>query len=83
MRELLNTPSRTCLDAVGSPPAVTRTDTTISYGARGRGGLTEWLGLLPLTVPEVRRLLVALVWTAPVQPGSVLAWSRWRRGHQA
>jgi hypothetical protein len=25
------------------------------------------LGLLPLTVPEVRRLLVALVWTAPVQ----------------
>jgi DDE superfamily endonuclease len=27
------------------------------------------LGLLPLTVPEVRHLLVALVWTAPVQPG--------------
>jgi hypothetical protein len=33
------------------------------------------LGLLPLTVPEVR-LLVALVWTTPVQPGFVLAWSR-------
>jgi nicotinamide riboside transporter PnuC len=41
------------------------------------------LGLLPLTMPEVRRLLVALVWTAPVQPGLVLAWSRWRRRHQA
>jgi hypothetical protein len=41
------------------------------------------LGLLPLTVPEVRRLLVALVWTARVQPGLVLAWSRWRRRHQA
>jgi hypothetical protein len=40
-------------------------------------------GLLPLTVPEVRRLLVALVWTAPVRPGFVLAWSRWRRRHQA
>jgi ABC-type phosphate transport system permease subunit len=40
-------------------------------------------GLLPLTVPEVRRLLVALVWTAPVKPGLVLAWSRWRRRHQA
>jgi hypothetical protein len=41
------------------------------------------LGLLPLTVPEVRRLLVALVWTTPVQPRYVLAWSRWRRRHQA
>jgi hypothetical protein len=34
-------------------------------------------------VPEVRRLLVALVWTTPIQPGLVLAWSRWRRRHQA
>jgi hypothetical protein len=49
----------------------------------GRGGLTSQLGLLPLTVPEVRRLLVALVWTSPIPPGFVLAWSRWRRRHQA
>ena len=49
----------------------------------GRGSLTSQLGLLPLTVPEVRRLLVALVWTAPIEPGLVLAWSRWRRRHQA
>jgi hypothetical protein len=28
-------------------------------------------------------LLVALVWTRPVQPRFVLAWSRWRRRHQA
>jgi hypothetical protein len=35
------------------------------------------------SVPEVRRLLVALVWRAPVEPGFVLAWSRWRRRHQA
>ena len=40
-------------------------------------------GLLPLTVPEVRRLLVALVWPTPAEPGFVLAWSRWRRRHQA
>jgi hypothetical protein len=45
--------------------------------------LTSQLGLLPLTVPEVRRLLIALVWTTPLQPGFVLAWSRWRRRHQA
>jgi DDE superfamily endonuclease len=49
----------------------------------GCGGLTSQLGLLPLTVPEVRRLLVALVWTTPIPPGFVLAWSRWRRRHQA
>jgi hypothetical protein len=49
----------------------------------GRGSLSGGLGLLPLTVPEVRRLLVALVWTRPVEPGLVLAWSRWRRRHQA
>jgi hypothetical protein len=46
-------------------------------------GLSGGLGLLPLTVPEVRRLLVALAWVTPVQPGLVLAWSRWRRRHQA
>jgi len=49
----------------------------------GRGGLSGGLGLLLLTVPEVRRLLVALVWTVPVEPGFVLAWSRWRRRQQA
>jgi hypothetical protein len=43
--------------------------------------LSGALGLLPLTVPEIRRLLVALVWTIPVQPAFVLAWSR--RRHQA
>jgi len=49
----------------------------------GRGRLTSQLGLLPLTVPEVLRLLVTLVWTSPIPPGFVLAWSRWRRRHQA
>ena len=37
----------------------------------------------PLTVPEVRRLLWKLVWQAPLQAERVLAWSRWRRRHQA
>ena len=40
-------------------------------------------GLIPLTVPEVRRLIYRLVWM-PVPPVDfVLAWSRWRRRHQA
>ena len=42
--------------------------------AKGEVGLDHY---------EVRRLLVALVWTTPVQPGLVLVWSRWRRRHQA
>jgi hypothetical protein len=62
---------------------VTRTTATGDHPKGGRGGLTSQLGLLPLTVPEVRRLLVALAWTAPIRPGFVLAWSRWRRCHQA
>ena len=38
--------------------------------------------LLPLTVPEVRRLLWHLVWARPPDPGRILAWSNWRRRHQ-
>jgi hypothetical protein len=39
--------------------------------------------LLPLTVPEVRRLLFALVWQPPPSVNHVLQWSMWRRHHQA
>ena len=38
--------------------------------------------LLPLTVPEVRRLLWHLVWARPPDPERRIAWSRWRRRHQ-
>jgi hypothetical protein len=39
--------------------------------------------LVSLTVPEVRRLLWRLVWSAVPSPDFVLARSRWRRRHQA
>ena len=39
--------------------------------------------LIPLTVPEVRRLLTRLVWTETQPPDFILYWSRWRRRHQA
>ena len=38
--------------------------------------------LLPLTVPEVRRLLWHLVWARPPDREAACAWSRWRRRHQ-
>jgi hypothetical protein len=41
------------------------------------------LDLLPLTVPEVRRLRCGLVWRNVPSQAHTLAWSRWRRRHQA
>ena len=45
---------------------------------RKRGGA----GLLPLTVPEVRKLLRRLVWERLTPAEQALAWSAWRRAHQ-
>jgi hypothetical protein len=39
--------------------------------------------LIPLTMPEVRRLLVALVWSMPPPVEHTMHWSFWRRRHQA
>jgi hypothetical protein len=39
--------------------------------------------LVALTVPELRRLLVRLVWHLPPDPIFTLGWSVWRRRHQA
>jgi hypothetical protein len=41
-----------------------------------------WRTLLPLTVPEVRRLLIAFVFTSYPVGRAILAWSLWRRRHQ-
>jgi hypothetical protein len=51
-----------------------------TQGAPDRAEVAE---LLPLTVAEIRRLLAALVWRLADDPGVVLAWSGWRRRHQA
>jgi hypothetical protein len=40
-------------------------------------------GLIPLTIPEVRRLVYRLVVHILAPPEAVLHWSRWRRLHQA
>lgn len=39
--------------------------------------------LLPLTVPEVRRLLRGVVWQSAPPEGQIQEWSWWRRRHQA
>ena len=35
-----------------------------------------------MSVPEVRKLLLRLVWAAVPDAEKVLAWSTWRRAHQ-
>jgi hypothetical protein len=39
--------------------------------------------LIPLTVPEVRRLLWWLVWGKMPSEQQVVEWSKWRHQHQA
>ena len=39
--------------------------------------------LLPLTVPEVRHLLVRLLWEPTWPTEYVVGWSHWRRRHEA
>ena len=52
-------------------------------GAAGGGDSASLrLDLLPLTMPEVRRLLAALVLNRPSRPDAALRWSHWRRRHQ-
>lgn len=38
---------------------------------------------MPLTVPEVRRLVGRLIWHMMPDAEHILDWSRWRRRHQA
>ena len=39
--------------------------------------------LIPVTVPEVRRLLCRLLWLPRGSPALTIQWSGWRRRHQA
>lgn len=38
--------------------------------------------MIPLSVPEVRKLLLKLLWAGVPEDDQVLAWSVWRRRHQ-
>jgi len=38
--------------------------------------------LIALTVPEIRRLLIQLIWIDPLDPDATLTRSTWRRRHQ-
>ena len=65
-------------------PCLSDGNQTPSTGAREKGGhYGPDEELIPVTVPEVRRLLTRLVWTERQAPALILHWSWWRRRHQA
>jgi hypothetical protein len=46
------------------------------------GGHPGGSELIALSLPEIRHLLVFLIWATPPAPQIVLERSRWRRKHQ-
>ena len=63
--------------------AVVRQQANACPGGK-KGGEPGWdATLIPWTVLEVRRLLYRLIWQPRPSPKRTLAWSRWRRRHQA
>jgi len=59
-----------------------RTDTQPPAPARPGQPPPPDHGLIPLTVPEITRLLAAFL-ARPAPPGHAEHWLTWRRGHQA
>jgi SRSO17 transposase len=59
-----------------------RTDTQAPAPARPDQAPPADPGMIPLTVPEIKRLLAALA-TRPRPPGDVIGWDAWTRRHQA
>ncbi len=80
------------MDGMVSPHHIGVGSALLSHGDEGKGGrkrrpkrgaLRLDVELIPLTVPEVRRLLVALAWSEPPPVEHTMRWSFWRRRHQA
>ena len=59
-----------------------RTDTQAPLPATLTGLRRKTPGMIPLTVPEIRRLLAA-AFQRPHAPGHATHWLNWRRRHQA
>jgi SRSO17 transposase len=59
-----------------------RSEAALMPGSSPGCDLVNASGLIPLTVPETRRLLARLLFPPPSSPLLVLAWSSFRRKHQ-
>jgi hypothetical protein len=54
-----------------------------SEPAASRSAFKKGANLIPLTEPEIRRLLLAIIWPRLTNIERALVWSDWRRHHQA
>ena len=54
-----------------------------SEPAAPRSAFKKGANLIPLTEPEIRRLLLAIIWPRLTNIERALVWSDWRRHHQA
>jgi hypothetical protein len=48
-----------------------------------RTAFQKGANLIPLTEPEIRKLLLAIIWPRLTNIERALVWSDWRRHHQA
>jgi hypothetical protein len=64
-------------------PGISRGGTRRSESAASRIAFKKGANLIPLTEPEIRRLLLAIIWPRLTNIERALVWSDWRRHHQA
>ena len=64
-------------------PRLSGGDPLLRRRCRRKRGAVNVAELIPMTVPEVRRLLCRLLWQRPQRDDLTVRWSRWRRRHQA
>ena len=68
--------------AVAAAPLPDRTDTQAPPPVAPDQAPPPEPGMIPLTVPEINRLLAALT-SPPMPPPHVIHWDTWTRRHQA
>ena len=64
-------------------PCFSGGDPVLRHRRRRKKGALRVAELIPMTVPEVRRLQCRLLWQRPQNGDLTVWWSRWRRRHQA
>src|SRR3954468_17078095 len=68
---------------VGRRPAPSHVGQSERKGSGGPSGRLMSLAALLPTVPEIRYLLARVLLRPPIRTHFIMAWSLWRRQHQA
>jgi SRSO17 transposase len=82
LRHLVLVMAALAVCAVTAATLRTRTDTQAPPPSAPGQAPPADPGMIPLTVPEIRRILAALT-TRPLPPAHIIHWDAWTRHHQA